>query len=247
MADRTLWNKIIDNALSSDVLRVDRADFIKAQMSPYMPGLDREAAEVISPRQLMDRRDFDRLVKKSVDYHMRLACLASAGAGLGGGWFLLGTIPADILQFYSHAIVLLQKMLYLYGWPQLTGRSGCMDDESRRIVTLFLGEMMGAGIVSALAGEVAEAAVKQAAIRLPQNAAVQAAVNSAMEYVIKTTGVKLSKDAVGRGVAKVVPFIGAPISAAITYRTFRVMASRLRKTLESEAFPVVEKVLALKK
>ena len=32
-----------------------------------------------------------------------------------------------------------------------------MDDESRRIVTLFLGEMMGAGIVSALAGEIAEA------------------------------------------------------------------------------------------
>ena len=244
MADKTIWNKIIVTAVSSDILRVDRADFIREQMSHCMPGIDRDAAEVISPRHVLDKRDFDRFVRKSVDYHMRLACLASAGAGLGGGWLLLGTIPADILQFYSHAIVLLQKMLYLYGWPQLTGRSGSMDDESRRIVTLFLGEMMGAGIVSALAGEIAEAAVKQAAIRLPQNAAVQVAVDRALEYVIKTTGVKLSKDALGRGVSKVVPFIGAPVSAAITYRTFRVMASRLRRALESESFPVVAKALA---
>jgi hypothetical protein len=42
----------------------------------------------------------------------------------------------------------------------------------------------------------------------------------------------MTKEGFAKGVGKVIPLVGAPISATITYYTFRPMARRLKKHLD---------------
>ena len=45
-------------------------------------------------------------------------------------------------------------------------------------------------------------------------------------------GIKLTKDTFARGVSKVIPLIGVPISTGLTYWTFKPMVNRLKKSLD---------------
>ena len=47
-------------------------------------------------------------------------------------------------------------------------------------------------------------------------------------------GIKLTKDGFARGISKVIPLIGAPISAGLTYWTFKPMAGRLKRSLDEQ-------------
>ena len=54
-------------------------------------------------------------------------------------------------------------------------------------------------------------------------------------YAVKIAqwiGINMTKEGFAKGVGKVIPLVGAPISATITYYTFRPMARRLKKHLD---------------
>ena len=48
----------------------------------------------------------------------------SAAAGLPGGFALLGTVPADLAQYYGHVLRIVQKLAYIYSWPNLFDSDG---------------------------------------------------------------------------------------------------------------------------
>ena len=55
---------------------------------------------------------------------------------------------------------------------------------------------------------------------------------SVIKQVGKWLGIKVTKERVADIASKAVPIIGAPISGAMTYWTFKPMAKRLKKHLE---------------
>ena len=72
------------------------------------------------------------------------------------------------------------------------------------------------------------------AIRLPRQTLTKYAIYNISKQVAKWIGIKLTKDTFARGVSKVIPLIGAPISAGLTYWTFKPMANRLKKSLDEQ-------------
>lgn len=74
----------------------------------------------------------------------------------------------------------------------------------------------------------------QVMVRLPKQALTKYAVYNISKQVAKWIGIKLTKDGFARGVSKVIPLIGAPISAGLTYWTFKPMANRLKKSLNEQ-------------
>ena len=70
----------------------------------------------------------------------------------------------------------------------------------------------------------------------------QYAIYNIAKQVAKWIGIKLTKDAFAKGVAKVVPLIGAPISAGVTYWAFKPMANKLRKHLDEQLQLSVESI-----
>ena len=57
------------------------------------------------------------------------------------------------------------------------------------------------------------------------------------QYAIKIAqwiGINLTKEGFAKGVGKLLPLVGAPVSATITYYTFRPMAQRLKSHLDEQ-------------
>ena len=135
---------------------------------------------------------------------------------------MAGTIPADIVQFYWHALVLAQKLAYLYGWLDLLNE-GQVDEETEFRLTLLIGAMMGSQPARRGLVEVAERLAKEVAHRLRRQALTK--------QVARWVGIKITTTAFSRGISKVIPIVGAVVSASLTASMMFPMAKRLKNHL----------------
>ena len=223
----TLWNKVLETSLKLPFVNVNREEFLTKELSKFCTPLEVITALDDSPLRVLNKKEIDKLANQCIKYHLTMVCGTSALMGLPGGWWMAGSIPADITQFYGHILSLMQKLIYLYGWPSLTNVNKQLDDESLNIMTLFVGAMMG--------NKLAVEALTKVVGQVSKNAGVKLSETQMAQYAIKIAqwiGVNMTKESFAKGVGKVVPLVGAPISATITYYTFRPMARRLKNHLD---------------
>ena len=138
------FNKVIKAAMRLPVVTVEREPFLRKELAPF---LDRETIDKVilhGTRGLVDKKIIDQIASGCIRYQTTAVCSVSALAGLPGGWAMAGTIPADVAQFYGNAIALVEKMLYLYGWPDMSGEDGQVSDQTAQLMILWIGVMMGA-------------------------------------------------------------------------------------------------------
>lgn len=222
-----LWNKVLKTSMSIPFVKVDRAEFLEKELSKFCTPMEVITAVNDSPVEVLSKKEIDKLANSCINYHLTLVCGASALMGLPGGWWMAGTIPTDLTQFYAHILALTQKLMYLYGWPSLTDAKQQFDDESLNIMTLFVGAMMGS--------KAAVEALSKVVVTVSKNAGVKISETIIATYVIKIAqwiGINMTKESFAKGMGKILPIVGAPISATITYYTFRPMARRLKKHLD---------------
>ena len=139
----TLWNKVLETSLRLPFVKVDRDEFLTKELNKFCTPMEVMTALDDSPLKVLSKKEIDKLANQCISYHLTMVCGTSALMGLPGGWWMAGTIPTDLTQFYGHILSLMQKLIYLYGWPSLTDVNNQLDDESLNIMTLFVGAMMG--------------------------------------------------------------------------------------------------------
>ena len=223
----SLWNRVLETSLRLPYVKVDRDEFLTKELSKFCTPMELMTALDDSPLRVLSKKEIDKLANQCISYHLTMVCGTSALMGLPGGWWMAGSIPADITQFYGHILCLMQKLIYLYGWPALTDVNKQLDDESLNIMTLFVGAMMG--------NKLAIEALTKVVGQISKNAGIKISEGVMAHYVIKIAqwiGINMTKEGFAKGVGKVLPLVGAPISATITYYTFRPMARRLKKHLD---------------
>ena len=116
-----LWERVLISAMKLPGIAVNRREFLSRELAPYF---DRKVINEIldghtKMKNVLPRKDVQKLAEGCISYHLTKASLISAVAGIPGGFAMLATIPADMAQFYGHVLALAQKLLYLYGWPDL--------------------------------------------------------------------------------------------------------------------------------
>src|SRR6266699_3619297 len=159
----------------------------------------------------------------------------SFASGLPGGWWIAGTVPVDLTQFFWHSFVMLQKLAYLYGWPELFSEDSELelDDETLLILTVFVGAMLGAESAAKVLSDIAERAATQVLKRLPRETLTKLGLNRLAREVAKSIGIKLTEDSFARYLSRIVPILGGIISGTVTWISFSLMTSRLAAHLES--------------
>lgn len=222
-----LWERILTGSVQLPFVKVDRETFLNKELSKFCTPMEVMTAIQGSPIDVLSKKEIDKLANQCIGYHLTMVCGTSALMGLPGGWWMLGTIPTDLTQFYGHILSLLQKLIYLYGWPSLTNLKQELDDESMKIMTLFVGVMMGNKLVAEALVNIAAAASQKAGLKISETFLAHYAVK-----IGQWIGINVTKDTFAKGVGKVLPLVGAPISATITYYTFRPMARRLKRHLD---------------
>ena len=223
----SLWNKVLETSLRLPFVKVEREEFLTKELTKFCTPMEVMTALDDTPLKVLSKKEIDKLANQCINYHLTMVCGTSALMGLPGGWWMAGTIPSDLTQFYGHILSLMQKMIYLYGWPSLTDINNQLDDESRNIMTLFVGAMMG--------NKLAVEALTKVVGQVSKNAGIKISETIMAQYAIKIAqwiGINMTKEGFANGVGKILPLVGAPISATITYYTFRPMARRLKKHLD---------------
>lgn len=124
-------------------------------------------------------------------------------------------------------------MIYLYGWNDLSLNANEISEETKNLLTLFLGVMFGVSGATKAVNHVAAQIAKQIAKKLPQNALTKGTIYPIVKKIATLLGVKMSKQIFSRGIAKSVPVIGAVISGGLTFATYKPMSEKLRAYLAS--------------
>lgn len=236
-----IWDNALSMVLKIPGALVDRKDFLRNELSLYCneQQLNDILEGILKTTEVLTKERIQKLAKGSIKYHRNRASMASGVAGLPGGFGMAVAIPADMAQSLYHVIILTQKLLYLYGVPDLRNNNE-IDDETRNIITLFVGIAMGSDIASQGAKKLLEMLAKEVAIRIPRKALTKTVLYNIAKQTAKWIGKKLTKDQFGKALGKIVPLIGFPISASFTYITFTHMSKKLKNHLDTEVLENLE-------
>ena len=222
------------------MVKIDRELFLRKELKGrYNPEVVEKAIRY-SPAYAGISVEEINMAKSCITAETTRVTAISAAAGIPGGFALIGTVPADLTQYFAHILRIVQELIYLYGWKELNLDSTEMNQETKNLLILFVGIMFGVnGAVNAV-NKVATQVAKQVAKKLPQKALTKGTVYPIVKRVAGLLGVRMTKQIFSKGVAKVVPLVGAAISGGVTFITYKPMAEKLRKYLASNELASVE-------
>lgn len=179
----------------------------------------------------------NKLADGAIKLETTKATALSAAAGIPGGFAMIGTIPADLAQFYAHVFRVAQKLAYIYGYKEID-----LDDATQNVLMIFLGVMFGVNAATAALAKLATANAAKIGARVASKPLSKYAIYNIAKKVLAWIGVKLTKDGVGKAVSKAVPVVGGVISGGLTVATFLPMAKKLKKELSKFAAMSPEKL-----
>lgn len=229
-----IWNQVLRKALSIPGAHISRATYLRKELSKHFSeDVVQKAIETTPAKAGIPAAAIRSIAQSSINWHRTGVTATSFVVGIPGGWWLVGTIPGDLTQFFWHVAVILQKLAYLHGWPDLTEEGVEPDDETLLMFTIFIGVMFGSGTAAKVLGELAERVGAQVLKRLPQQALTKWGIYNLAKQVAKWIGVRLTKQGFSRFISKAIPVVSGVISGTIAWVSFSVMSKRLRKHLES--------------
>ena len=235
------FETVLAESAKLPMVKIDRELFLRKELKGRFASEIVEKAIQYSPAYAgISVEDINKIAKSCITAETTRVTAISAAAGIPGGFALIGTIPADLTQYFAHILRIVQELIYLYGWQDLNLDIIEMNQETKNLLTLFVGIMFGVnGAVNAI-NNVAAQIAKQVAKKLPQKALTKGMIYPIVKRVAGLLGVKMTKQIFSKGVAKVVPIIGAAISGGLTFVTYKPMSEKLRKYLASSELASVE-------
>ena len=117
--------KIMARAASLTGVRIDRGSFLRAELKKRCPEVDADYAVETTPLEAgVSPSDIDAIALAVVDFETQKCAAISFLAGIPGGVAMAGTIPADLAQYFAHALSGCGRSCWRW--------SGCGRDRSER-------------------------------------------------------------------------------------------------------------------
>lgn len=223
------------------MVRVDRELFLRKELRGKYSKETIELAIEYNPAYAgINVKDINKIAKSCITAETGKVTALSTLAGIPGGAAMIGTVPADLLQYFGHILRILQELIYLYGWQELDFNSNELTEETKNILILFIGIMFGVNGAVGTVNKLTEQVAKQVVKKLPQKALTKGTIYPIVKKVATLLGVKMTKEVFAKNVAKIVPVLGAAVSGGLTFATYKPMADKLRKYLESNELANVD-------
>ena len=227
----TTWTNIMETALKIPGVKIQRVEWLKKSLSAYG---DTSLLAEKRPIDVFSKEIIEKAANTVIKSQTWKATGLSTLTGAPGGLALIGTIPADLAQYFGNVLVLAQKLGYLYGWPDLCDEHGDIDEGTCNVLTIFVGVMLGAQTASKMARKTAKRLLVQTAKQVSHRSFVKSLYQPIVKQIAKWIGLNTVKGTAAKSAAKVLPLFGAVFSGGVTYLTFRPMAFRLQEELRIE-------------
>ena len=224
-------------------VRVTREEFLRQELRKLHLS-DDVIAHAIGSNPLhagVSLTEIDRLAEEAISYETNKSAAISFVAGIPGGFAMLGTIPADLMQYYAHALRIMQKLAYLYGWGELLPDGRETDDDTLGVLAVFFGVMLGVGGATQSLTAFARVAAKTAY----QNHATKRALMSitwypVVKHSLRLIGINITKSTAAKGFSKIVPVIGGFVSSGLTFMALQSQSALLKGHLREIPPPGVD-------
>lgn len=226
---------IIIGAIRVPGVKIDRASYLRHQLHTRFPEDVIELAVAENPRIAgIPLEIIDELADEAIKYERTIVSGISAALSIPGGWAIVATLPVDIAQYYGCMLRVAQKLLYLYGFPQIDmeEKDAILDDTTLNVLVACFAVMNGvAGANSALRGIAAAlgrgVSRQLKAARLSQNAFYNAIKATLRKYFEK----KINKTIFAGFFEKAIPVVGGIIGGGLTYLSFKPCCDKLKAVL----------------
>lgn len=177
--------------------------------------------------------DIDRIADEVIKFERNCVSGISAALGVPGGAAMAATIPADVVQYYGYTLRAIQKLLYLYGFPEIDsdGEGISLDSETINRIVVCLGVMNGV----AGANNAVKALAKALSVGVEKKLIAAALTKGTLYPILKSTlkwfGVKLTKEIFAKTVKNAIPVVGGIVGGGITFLSFKPCCMRLKDVL----------------
>ena len=222
-------------AMNVPGVHVERRSFLRREL--YKNHTEAEINLAISKTPMIagiPQKEIDRIADEVIKSERTAVSGISALLGIPGGTAMAATIPTDVAQFYGYTLRVIQKLLYLYGFPELdvNEHDGVqLDSETMNEIIMCMGVMNGvAGASNAIKG-MAKALAKGVEKQLLKIALTKGTLYPLIKSVLRWFGINLTKKLFAHAVGKAIPIVGSVAGGALTYATFTPCCRRLKTAL----------------
>lgn len=227
---------IIIMSLKIPGMRVNRSNFLQKELFKNYPQNVIDDAIKYNPAHAgITVQEIDKIADAVIQYERTCVTGISTVLGAPGGLALAATIPADIAQYYGYMLRATQKLLYLYGFPEIdtTEKEQIFDTETINILIICLGVMYGtAGANNALKA-IAKALGSGVEKKLLKTALTKGTIYPIVKGVASWFGKQMTKDVFAGFFKKTIPVVGGVIGGGITYLTFKPCCDKLKTSLQN--------------
>lgn len=225
---------VIIKGLKTPGIKINRAEFLEKTLKKRFPQETIDAAIAESPmRANIAQAEIDKMANEAINFERTCVSGISAALSAPGGVAMVATVPADLMQYYAYLLRMAQKLLYLYGFPQIdteeTGEK--FDDGTMNTLILCFGVMYGVAGANKALLTVAKALGAGLSKKFMQTAVTKGTIYPVLKAILKCFNVKLTKQLASKAINHSLPVIGGVIGGGITFFSFKSCGEKLKKTL----------------
>lgn len=218
-------------------VHIDREDFLRKQfMKNYSNDVIQDAVKFNPAHAGITVEEIDNIADQVIQYERNCVSGISLALGAPGGVAMVATLPTYIAQYYGYMLRAIQKLLYLYGFPEINVENGVIiDDETMNLITLCLGVMYGVEGSVASIKILSNALGKGVEKKLLQKALTKGTFYPIVKKISRWFSVCMTKQVFAGFFRKVIPVVGGVVGGGITYLSFKPCCDNLKKSLQDTA------------
>lgn len=220
--------------LQTPGIKVNRADFLQRELMKNYPPEVIESAITHNPAYAqIPACEIDKIADEVIKFERNCVSGISAALGAPGGVAMVATIPADLVQYYGYMLRAAQKLMYLYGFPEIdtTEKEHKFDSETMNLLIICLGVMYGVQGTNTALKAMATALGKGVEKKLMNAALTKGTIYPIVKSVSKWFGVNMTKQVFAGFFKKAIPVVGGVIGGGITYLSFKPCCDKLKEAL----------------
>ena len=214
-------------------IKIKRDEFLRKEFSTKYP--EEKVNKVIEKNPAfagITVKEVDKIADDVIQYERLRVSGISTALSIPGGVSMVATLPTDIAQYYGYMLRATQKLLYLYGFPEIDiHEDQLLDSATMNTIIVCMGVMYGVAGANTALKTMAKALGKGVEKKLINTALTKGTIYPIVKAVAKWFNVRMTKEIFAGFFKKSIPVVGGVIGGGITYATFKPCCERLKNAL----------------
>lgn len=224
---------IIIMGLKVPGVKINRAEFLRKEFSTnYDNDIVERIVKYNPAHEGIGIEKIDKIAEEVIQYERLCVSGISTALSVPGGIAMVATLPTDIAQYYGYMLRAMQKLLYLYGFPEIDiENEQLLDSATLNTIIICMGVMYGVANANIALKSMAKALGVGVEKQLMKKALTKGTIYPIVKSVSKWFNVKMTKEVFAGFFKKSIPIVGGVIGGGLTYLSFKPCCEKLKDTL----------------